>query len=369
MEPAVKKRKVVVLEKSYDVESIELVKFEDGRLLFNVKWEGYNSSENTWEPFEHLENNIVFQGFVKQEYEKADMRIKAKIVETNEKQQASFDEKILESKSSVIEVLESFDKLQFKTWMVADQLLTEEEKLKAFNESVQEAIFNFSIKEYVKQERRKLVKLQNEISSALKIKLTIQNDRDFSLPDAFKYVKSNISNEKEKEDVNNNDKIGCGEDCDCTKKCCANLSRRRFGYKHDEKGREVLRLSVQEKIIECNNSCKCSTSCLNRVSQKPNDIEFVLFKTENRNWGVKSAANIHKGTFIVEYTGEMLSVKAAGELDSMYQFSMDTIEARRVIDAKRCGNLARFINHSCEPNASVWIVNDCVELPKTQRIW
>jgi len=43
-------------EEGFIVESILDKKIENGKTLYLIKWEGYDSDQNTWEPIEHLEN-------------------------------------------------------------------------------------------------------------------------------------------------------------------------------------------------------------------------------------------------------------------------------------------------------------------------
>ena len=49
-----KRSNQLVLE-SYQVEKIMGVKTKKGKKLFLVKWQGYSSSENSWEPEENLD--------------------------------------------------------------------------------------------------------------------------------------------------------------------------------------------------------------------------------------------------------------------------------------------------------------------------
>ena len=71
--------------------------------------------------------------------------------------------------------------------------------------------------------------------------------------------------------------------------------------------------------------------------------------------GVFVAKKINKGAAIVEYKGERISWKKAesrhphdpNQPNHTFYFSL---EDGRVIDAKKGGNAARWINHSCKPN-------------------
>ena len=43
----------------YEVDYITKAKIENGKKLFRVKWVGYPSSQNTWQPEEHLHENLI----------------------------------------------------------------------------------------------------------------------------------------------------------------------------------------------------------------------------------------------------------------------------------------------------------------------
>lgn len=65
--------------------------------------------------------------------------------------------------------------------------------------------------------------------------------------------------------------------------------------------------------------------------------------------GVFATEPIRKGTFIVEYTGPLLTNKECDEIpDNRYLFE---VNARWTIDGSPRSNVARYINHSCRGNA------------------
>ena len=45
---------MVSLEDEYEMEKIVNHKKEDGKLYYLIKWKGYESHENTWEPEYHI---------------------------------------------------------------------------------------------------------------------------------------------------------------------------------------------------------------------------------------------------------------------------------------------------------------------------
>jgi len=128
-------------------------------------------------------------------------------------------------------------------------------------------------------------------------------------------------------------------------------------------------------LYECGDSCTCSQNCRNRVVQKGTQIRFEVFKTGERGWGLRSWDPIRAGTFICEYAGEIIDRNSMnGEDDYIFETSpseqnlrwnyapellgepslSDSNETPKrlpiVISAKRTGNIARFMNHSCSPN-------------------
>ena len=61
--------------------------------------------------------------------------------------------------------------------------------------------------------------------------------------------------------------------------------------------------------------------------------------------GLFATEPIKKGTYIVEYTGPLLTNKHCDEIpDNRYLFE---VNARWTIDGKPRSNVARYINHSC----------------------
>ena len=80
-----------------------------------------------------------------------------------------------------------------------------------------------------------------------------------------------------------------------------------------------LRIEPGVPIYECNKRCKCGPNCANRVVQKGRKVKLCIYKTDNgMGWGVKTLENIRKGTFVVEYVGEVIKEKEAEERGKKY---------------------------------------------------
>eukprot|EP00898_Chlorokybus_atmophyticus_P008239 jgi/Chlat1/8416/Chrsp80S07915 len=133
----------------------------------------------------------------------------------------------------------------------------------------------------------------------------------------------------------------------------------------------------QDLIAECNDNCACNSSCPNRVVQLGIQLQLEVFKTPDCGWGLRTTQDIERGTFVVEYVGEVISHDEAVKRGEQYEregvlmlFDIDgsqekseggggsnaAQECKYVVDPTHCGNMARFINHSCDANLSVYNV-------------
>ena len=74
--------------------------------------------------------------------------------------------------------------------------------------------------------------------------------------------------------------------------------------------------------------------------------------------GLVAAAPIPAGTRIVEYTGPLIPNKEVEGRRGKYFFELNS---KWAIDGSPRGNTARYINHSCEPNAKA--------VSNNRRVW
>uniref|UniRef100_A0AA85J2L8 [histone H3]-lysine(36) N-trimethyltransferase n=1 Tax=Trichobilharzia regenti TaxID=157069 RepID=A0AA85J2L8_TRIRE len=109
--------------------------------------------------------------------------------------------------------------------------------------------------------------------------------------------------------------------------------------------------------IECGPHCAAGDFCSNRQFQmrlyaptKP------FYAGKDKGWGLMTTDNIERGSFIIEYVGEVIDfsefrrrIRRYERLGHAHHYFM-ALESDRFIDAGSKGNWARFVNHSCEPN-------------------
>ncbi|KAF2284175.1 hypothetical protein GH714_019779 [Hevea brasiliensis] len=102
--------------------------------------------------------------------------------------------------------------------------------------------------------------------------------------------------------------------------------------------------------------CPSGVYCKNQRFQKCEYAKTKLFKTEGRGWGLLADEDIKAGRFIIEYCGEVISWKEARRRSQAYENQglkdafIISLNSSESIDATKKGSLARFINHSCQPN-------------------
>ncbi|CAN0929159.1 Histone-lysine N-methyltransferase, H3 lysine-9 specific SUVH4 [Linum grandiflorum] len=178
----------------------------------------------------------------------------------------------------------------------------------------------------------------------------------------------------------------CNGSCTNPKTCaCAQLNGFDFPYVNQDGGRLI---EAKDVVYECGPGCGCGSKCINRVSQRGLKYQLEVYRTKRKGWAVRSWDPIPAGAPVCEYTGLL---RSSAELDSVcdndYIFDIDCLhtmhgiggrekreagvsvasctpekvnaatlpesESEFCIDAGSCGNVARFINHSCEPNLFV----------------
>ncbi|KJX99388.1 histone-lysine N-methyltransferase ASH1L like protein [Zymoseptoria brevis] len=90
------------------------------------------------------------------------------------------------------------------------------------------------------------------------------------------------------------------------------------------------------------------------------DIGVEVVKTHERGFGIRSCRSFNAGQIIMEYTGEIISEgECQRRMREVYHdkacYYLMELERNLVIDGTK-GSMARFINHSCEPNCEVRMV-------------
>ncbi|XP_074564701.1 histone-lysine N-methyltransferase, H3 lysine-9 specific SUVH4 isoform X4 [Curcuma longa] len=172
----------------------------------------------------------------------------------------------------------------------------------------------------------------------------------------------------------------CKGGCTNPRACaCAQLNGNDFPYVQRNGGRLIEAKSV---VFECGPNCGCNISCVNRISQQGIKYHLEVFRTPSKGWGVRSWDTIPSGAPICEYIGILTKTDDMDNIaNNSYIFEIDCLQTMKgldgretrpgdvsslinfddkrsevveyCIDAGSVGNVARFINHSCQPNLFV----------------
>ena len=112
-------------------------------------------------------------------------------------------------------------------------------------------------------------------------------------------------------------------------------------------------------FVECSaRSCRhvAAGRCLNRRFQKRDYPKTRVIQAGGKGCGLHSREPIKAGTFVIEYCGEVINKAECTrrvqlqEQQGVMMFYAIALDGNHYIDATSAGNLARYVNHSCEPN-------------------
>ena len=112
----------------------------------------------------------------------------------------------------------------------------------------------------------------------------------------------------------------------------------------------------RDMMIECVD-CHLGDACQNMRLQQRDEAPVEVFQTRLKGLGLRAKTRLREGDLIMEYVGDIIDGKEfsnrvkAYEREGTTHFYFMTLQASEMIDATKSGNISRFINHSCSPNA------------------
>lgn len=193
-------------------------------------------------------------------------------------------------------------------------------------------------------------------------KIKVENNIDLEgPPDLFVYVIKNIP--QANINIPDDPPIGCSckKNCFSSTDCCNEMS----GYSAVYDINKNITVSPGYPVFECNNKCKCTTDCNNRVVQCGSKINVCIYKTSKCGWGIKTNDIIKKGQFVATYIGEIITVEESERrlenhssiMEHMWNLDFDDPQNYKyIIDGTHYANYTYFINHSCNANLNVYAV-------------
>ncbi|EFA05618.2 histone-lysine N-methyltransferase SETD1B [Tribolium castaneum] len=98
----------------------------------------------------------------------------------------------------------------------------------------------------------------------------------------------------------------------------------------------------------------------NQLKFRKKHLKFA--KSAIHDWGLFAMEPIAADEMVIEYVGQMVRHSVADLRERKYEATgigssyLFRIDLENIIDATKCGNLARFINHSCNPNCYAKVI-------------
>lgn len=98
----------------------------------------------------------------------------------------------------------------------------------------------------------------------------------------------------------------------------------------------------------------------NMLKARKKQLKFQRSKIHD--WGLVAAEPIDAEEFVIEYVGEVIRNRVTDIREKRYEAIgigssyMFRVDDEHTLDATRRGGLARFINHSCDPNCYTKII-------------
>ncbi|KAJ1967506.1 histone methyltransferase set1, partial [Dimargaris xerosporica] len=97
-----------------------------------------------------------------------------------------------------------------------------------------------------------------------------------------------------------------------------------------------------------------------QLKSRKKELRFA--KSEIHDWGLFAMEPIQAADMVIEYVGEVIRQKVADHREKQYERQgigssyLFRLDEDAVIDATKMGNMARFINHCCQPNCTARII-------------
>ncbi|GFO01900.1 histone-lysine N-methyltransferase suv39h2 [Plakobranchus ocellatus] len=360
----VKKGIISSWEDDFEVEAIldHVTDDDDNKTYYLIKWFGWSSWHNTWEPEENLNCYDLLEEY----------HILTKRNLNRKRSCPSSATSSLNSKHFLDELYRKLLESDVLNKISLTELVTCHDPLNKFKPSGKSKQAPLRTKKLSKR------KVKSDVQHALKLWERKLNEICRGYDPAPIFVENNVDLEGPPEKfvfinerqagpgvtIDKDPLVGCEcEDCYVERKsCCAVASGSEPPY---FKTFKRLRIGRGVPIYECNSRCKCGPDCLNRVVQKGRRVKVCIFRTQTKGWGLKALQPIKKGSFVIEYVGEVITNEEAEKRGKTYDasgitylFDLDFHDTSGPfsVDAGTYGNASHFINHSCDPNLEVHVV-------------
>ena len=110
-------------------------------------------------------------------------------------------------------------------------------------------------------------------------------------------------------------------------------------------------------LEECRSNCEAGDYCGNKRIQRKQWKQMEVIQTEKKGKGLRVLEDVAKGDLITEYVGKAVNKLFLGRLFRRYanerMLYIMALTNEIYLDARDVGGVARYVNHSCDPNCVV----------------
>lgn len=369
---------------NYEVDAILDHTIDANVTYYYIKWKGWSNEFNTWEPEDNLECHELITAYHRKRSQKSSKRLtmdnEEEVTSKRKRVEELFD-KLFKSpvheKITPMQIMSLSTVKHGGTNKIIKGLMTCKDRKPR---RIRPNNYNNTKSKCYKQTKHlvqvALKEWQDKLNAvcADPAPICVENTVDLEgPPENFVYI--NDYKAMDGIEIPQDPLVGC-ECTDCyseRKSCCPANCGTEFAFYRGKR----LRVSRGVPIYECNKRCKCGPECPNRVVQQGRKFKVSVFRTSNgRGWGVKTLQNIKRGSFVMEYVGEVITNEEAERRGKRYDaegrtylFDLDYNDGDCpfTVDAGYYGNVSHFVNHSCDPNLEVfgvWINTLDPRLPR-----
>lgn len=117
--------------------------------------------------------------------------------------------------------------------------------------------------------------------------------------------------------------------------------------KHDSRMNRLAHRQLKASFESTSDNLRFNT-----LQSRQKSLRFM--RSRIHEWGLFAMEPINAGDMVIEYIGEVIRHKVADIREKMYEKMgigssyLFRIDLENVIDATKMGNVARFMNHSCD---------------------
>ena len=135
------------------------------------------------------------------------------------------------------------------------------------------------------------------------------------------------------------------------------------GEEQVNKGSKFTSALTRKAIIDDSSNDTSYQGLYREMKAVPLKERLAAMRSHIHGWGLFTKNDVKKDGMIIEYMGEIVRQCIADKRERYYEKSgigscyMFRLDLNRIVDATRIGCMARFMNHSCQPNAYAKVIS------------